>query len=596
MKRLYIFILSLITTLYIKAENISVKIEAPKEVGVNEEFSIKYEIGTTEISNFQAPNFDGFTLLDERRSTSSSTTIINGKTSSQSTTSFIFLLKANAIGSYTISPATIILQGNIYKSRSIPIRVVQSQNSSNSNTRYSNSPTSPPNSSSRPPSITQSTGDLMIKAIASQTKVFEQEVILLTYKIYTNTEVSGFHGKLPVLDGFHIQEIESTNEQSKEIINGKPYITAIWKQYILYPQSTGSFEIPSIECEADIVTIKEQTGPLGMVFRMPVSETRKVSTTPISITVMQLPPSPSSFNGAVGNFSLSSSINKKNFKVGDVISLKVFVRGVGNLKLFDAPEFNFPDAFESYDCKTTDNIDITKDGNSGLKTYEYLAVPREKGNYKIPSLLFTYFDSFTHTYKTLKTPSYDISVSGNGETNDIQLEVDELDKDIKHIKTNDIDIKKDNMSQLYSWKWITAYMIVISLFVLLLIRNKIFHTEPTSAEGKRKLANKNVIKCLKKAKLQLEQNNVSLFYDEMINGIYSYTQNKLNIEKESFNKEYVSKVLEENNVDKETIEDFLKIINRCESARFSQQKYDNDHLALYNDVINIINRIDNIIK
>ena len=55
---------------------------------------------------------------------------------------------------------------------------------------------------------------MFITATLSKTNVYEQEAILLTYKIYTVVDLRGFDNvKLPDFKGFHSQEVELPNDR-----------------------------------------------------------------------------------------------------------------------------------------------------------------------------------------------------------------------------------------------------------------------------------------------------------------------------------------------------------------------------------------------
>lgn len=598
MRKIYLFLLfTLINSLIIAQTNI-INVNAPDVVGVNEPFRISYEVKGNKIPNFQRPDFINFSLLDQTTSSSSNISIINGVQSSQSFTTFNYLLKANKVGVYRISPATVTINGRTYKSNNISIKVVSSNSSSNIvPSPPSSIPGKPYNQQFQPSQQSYDSDNLIIRATASKTNVYEQEAILLTYKIYTNTRVSGFHGKLPVLDGFHIQELDPKEERQEEIINGKHYISAIWKQYLLYPQSPGNFIIPSIECEAEVVTMTKYEGPFGMTMQIPETQTKTVKTSPIDITVNKLPESDIDYNGAVGKFSIKSSINKRQVKAGDIVSIKLIVNGVGNFKLFDSPPYSFPDDFETYDCKVTENFDYSAEGHYGSKTFEYIAVPLKEGNYILPPLKFSYFDLETKSFNTLVTPSYNLYVKGNVIKQDEQSEVDEINQDIRHIKTGKISLKTDNTTHLYSFKWGVAYIVSITLFIILYIyRKKIFNTLPSTHEEKRKYINKQLLKQFQKAKLLMENDEKNEFYDEILICLNNFIQNKLNIEKELFNKEYVCKTLEYHSIDYNTIETYLSITKECESNRFSPQSSTSSLADIYKRALQIITKIDSIIK
>ena len=75
-----------------------------------------------------------------------------------------------------------------------------------------------------------------------------------------------------------------------------------------------------------------------------------------------------------------------------LLLLKLVISGTGNLKLISNPEIKFPDDFEVYDPKVDNQVRLTREGLTGNKVIEYLAIPRHAGTYKIPGVSFSYFD------------------------------------------------------------------------------------------------------------------------------------------------------------------------------------------------------------
>ncbi len=59
--------------------------------------------------------------------------------------------------------------------------------------------------------------DLFIKVSANKKTVHEQEPILLTYKVYTQVELTQLEGKMPDLKGFHMQEVATASAESTSI-------------------------------------------------------------------------------------------------------------------------------------------------------------------------------------------------------------------------------------------------------------------------------------------------------------------------------------------------------------------------------------------
>ena len=602
-KKIKLFILLSLHSILLLADNVSISISAPREVGVGEQFRVSYEISSQQINHFESPDFDGFRILDNHQSSSSSTTIINGQVSTKSSTTFTFLLSAPKSGEYIIGPARVHINGETYSTKKIPIHVIAQSSGQSSSTvppsSYSSSPSSsnPPVSHPIPSNPDSRNSNLFVRAIASKMKVYEQEAILLTYKIYASQElyVTGFQAKLPVLNGFHIQELEPDHNQSAENYNGKVYNTAVWKQYVIYPQSTGICEIPSVPCVATISIPNGYMDPFGMFPRTETQE-REIQANALSIDVLPLPSPPSSFYGGVGDFNISSSINKRKFRAGEVLSLKVNVTGIGNLKLLETPTIDFPSSFETYDCKVVDDFELTRSGHEGSKMFEYMAVPQQSGQYTIPSLKFTFFDPSLKSYQTLTTHSYTIDVSSNGAFTP-QTEVEELDKDIKHIKLGDVELRKDNYSQLFSWKWIIAYILSIIIFIVLyLLFHRMFTHSAASSTEKRKIARKLAMRQLEKSRILMQSGKSQEFYVELLNALYTFPQNKLNISNEEFNKENVRKILENHQVPTPVIDEYLSLVDECEFTHYTTGLSEHPMEEYYTKAISVISQLDNSIK
>ena len=117
-----------------------------------------------------------------------------------------------------------------------------------------------------------------------------------------------------------------------------------------------------------------------------------ISSKSLKINVRELPkPKPKGFLGAVGNFKISSEIDKSELKANDAITLKIKLTGTGNIELIEPFKINFPDDFEVYDPKVSDKI--FEGGNKrSIKNFEYLLIPRFKGNYEIPTYQFISFN------------------------------------------------------------------------------------------------------------------------------------------------------------------------------------------------------------
>ena len=607
---LQIFILMMLSVSAFADGDISFRASAPSSVEAGGKFRVQFTVNTQNVSNFSAPDFKGFDVIyGPSTSSQSSFQIINGHTSQSSSIVYTFVLMGNDPGTYTIGSASIQVDGKTVKSKPVQVRVLPGGAggsssgggySGNSRTNHS----SPSASSSSGPNI--SGKDLFMTATASRTNVHEQEAILLTYKIYTLVDLTQMDGKLPTLDGFQIQEIPlpRNKEFTVEQYNGRNYRTVVWSQYLLFPQKSGNLTIPSIPYEGLVLTRNRNIDPIEAFFngQSGYTETkRKIATPALTIHVSPLPNKPAEFSGAVGKFSLSSSISTKEVDANDAVTLKIEVKGSGNMKLIATPQVKFPKDFETYDAKVNDKFQLTKSGLAGTKEFEYLFVPRHAGTYEIPATEFIYFDTDARSYKTLKTEGYTLKVNkgkgGSGQSvsnySGQQQEIQQLNQDIRFIKKGDVALHRQGDTFFGTWKYMLAYLLPVLLFVLLMfLGRKRMKTNANVALSRGKKANKVALKRLKTSKKLLDEHDTGKFFDEVLRALWGYVGDKFNMSQESLNKENIEQSLKSRQVPDEYIQQFMKVLNDCEFARYAPGDVNENMGNVYNSAMDAISKME----
>ena len=336
-------------------------------------------------------------------------------------------------------------------------------------------------------------------------------------------------------------------------------------------------------------------------------EIKKTLTTPkILVTVNPLPSGkPDGFTGGVGDFSINSSLSSNHVKANDAVTLKLNITGVGNLKLIKAPEVKFPEDFEIYDPKVDNQFRLTSTGLSGSQTIEYLAIPRNAGNYRIPALKFSYFDTKTKSYKTLTTEYYDLQVDkGDGTAtqtvsnfnNKEDLRI--LNEDIRFIKQNDVKLRPRGGYFFNSLAYWMFYIIPLAtlIFLFIIYRRQIAENANIT-KMKNKKANKVALKRMKEAGKLLADGNCDQFYDEVLKALWGYTGDKLNISSSMLSKDNIEGKLLEHQVPQDVINDFIDILNTCEFARFAPGEEKNQNMdKVFASALNTIGKMENTIK
>lgn len=571
---------------------------------------MQFTVNTQDVSNFVAPDFKGFEVIyGPATSSQSSFQMINGRTSQSSSIIYTYVLLSDTPGTYTLGSASVVAEGKTVKSRPTTIKVLPAGSNgggSAQSRQQGGNARQQTQQSQQSSSSGVSDKDLFMTATASRTKVFEQEAILLTYKIYTLVDLTQLDGKLPTLDGFQIQEIPlpRTKEFQLEQHNGRNYRSVIWSQYVLFPQKSGKLTIPAVTYEGVVVTRNRNIDPFEAFFNGSsgmIELKKKIIAPALTINVSALPQKPETFTGAVGKFTLSSSISAEEVDANEAITLKVAVKGSGNMKLFNAPVVEFPKDFETYDAKVNDKFELTRSGLSGTKEFEFLAVPRHAGTYTIPAIKFAYFDVDSHTYKTLSAGPYTVNVKkgkgGNAQSvsnySNQQQDVEQLNQDIRFIKKGEVELRQPGDSFFGTFNHLLAYVVPLLLFIVtLIIGRKRMAANANVALSRGKKANKTALKRLKTAKKLLDSHDSGKFYDEVLRAIWGYAADKLNLPQESLNKENIKEQMLSRGASMERVDQLIKLQNDCEFARYAPGDPNENMENVYKNAIQAITQME----
>lgn len=576
MKRSSIFLICLFVACACFSQVI--RVSAPSRVEAGENFRVSFKVTTQDVDDFRSGlhSTDVVEVIaGPYTSSESSFQMVNGHTSSSSSITYTYTLYAAKSGVYNIPAAHARVGGKQISSSPAKVTVVGSaQGRGNNSPKMHEDDNYQPHMRAAGSAI--SGRDLFIKVSANKKKVYEQEPILLTYKVYTLVDLTQLEGKMPELTGFHTQEIPLPQQKSFHIerVNGKPYRTVTWSQYVMYPQMTGKMEIPSITFKGIVVQQNRSVDPFEAFFNGGsgyVEVKRNIVAPSIKIDVLPLPQKPANFSGGVGKFNISAQLNKNELKAGDPLSLRIVVGGIGNLKLIKQPVVNFPKDWDKYDPKVTDKTKLTSNGLEGNMIYDILAVPRNQGHYTIPPIELTYYDTSLNQYKTIKTQSFDIEVAkGDGSRSSVVDYSKDQPKDIKDIKKGDAELHSVDNFFFGSVGYLMSLLIPFVAFVALLVifrKRAIDNADLVKMKGKK--ANKIATKRLRQANKLMLAGKSNEFYDEVLRALWGYVGDKLNMPAEKLSRENISEKLQSHNVDDNTISKFVSAIDDCEMMRFA---------------------------
>ena len=603
MKRSSIFLICLFVACACFSQVI--RVSAPSRVEAGENFRVSFKVTTQDVDDFRSGlhSTDVVEVIaGPYTSSESSFQMVNGHTSSSSSITYTYTLYAAKSGVYNIPAAHARVGGKQISSSPAKVTVVGS-----AQVRGNNSPKMHEDDNYQPHMRAAGSAisgrDLFIKVSANKKKVYEQEPILLTYKVYTLVDLTQLEGKMPELTGFHTQEIPLPQQKSFHIerVNGKPYRTVTWSQYVMYPQMTGKMEIPSITFKGIVVQQNRSVDPFEAFFNGGsgyVEVKRNIVAPSLKIDVLPLPQKPANFSGGVGKFNISAQLNKNELKAGDPLSLRIVVGGIGNLKLIKQPVVNFPKDWDKYDPKVTDKTKLTSNGLEGNMIYDILAVPRNQGHYTIPPVELTYYDTSLNQYKTIKTQSFEIEVAkGDGSRSSVVDYSKDQPKDIKDIKKGDAELHSVDNFFFGSVGYLMSLLIPFVAFVALLVifrKRAIDNADLVKMKGKK--ANKIATKRLRQANKLMLAGKSNEFYDEVLRALWGYVGDKLNMPAEKLSRENISEKLQSHNVDDNTISKFLSAIDDCEMMRFAPGDPEGNMNKTFESAMTAIMEIENVMK
>lgn len=601
MKYLLANILFILTVIPGTSDDIEFSVSAPGVVTVGEQFRLIYTLNSKG-DKFNAPEFDNFyVIVGPSTSYNQSTQIINGKVTRNISYTYTYILQSTREGKFTIPSATVVVNKKQYSTNSLQIEVIK-----NKPQQQTSTPATQSNNNQGLANIGNE--DLFVRVLVSMSDVYQGAHLVATVKIYSRVNLSGFEKvDLPDFNGFYMQEIEIPPLRSleRENINGQIYGTGVIKKYLLFPQYSGNIVIEpvAIECLVQQTVRRTPQSSFDDFFSFnSVRNTKKFISSPeVNINVKPLPAgAPSSFSGTVGSVNMTTDLDKSSVKENDAVTLKITLKGTGNLKLAEAPVVDFPPDFETYDPKVTTNLKAGVSGTVGSKTFEYLVIPRHAGNYRIAPVKYSFFDMGSRKYKSLSSDEFLIEVSkaevgedGNIISGFTKEDVRYLGKDIRFIITGPIQVKEKGKIIFGTPLFFLAHAGLIALFLLVyvLVRYSAKRNANVILLRNRR-ANKLAKKRLKSAGSEMRANNAKGFFEEVLKALWGYMSDKLSIPVSELSQENIRQSIEEKTIDKKLIDEFVELVDTCEYAQYAPSAKSVSLEDIYRKSIKIISKLE----
>lgn len=594
------------------AEKVTFEANSPLTVAVGEAFRVEFALNAKpDGDTFKAPSFEGFDVLaGPAISQGSSVQIVNGSMTKSVSYTYTFVLLPQAAGNVTIGAAEVKVDGSSYRTRPLPIEIVNEGEGSRAQQQQGGSNRADDTQADAQSRIGKD--DILLRAVVSRSSVYKNEPLHVAFKLYTRVPyVNIVPESAPSFNGFWSQDLSDPNSArvGRETYAGKVYETRVLYDYLLYPQQVGSLTIDPVDMTvvAQVVVQSRHADPFFGGGREVFNVPRKVQSQRTTVTVKPLPSgAPSSFSGAVGRFTMDTQPPAERIAANSGATFTVKISGTGNLTFVQAPKLLLPTSFEQYNVKTTESINTASTGISGYRQFEYPFIARAEGTYDIEPIEFTYFDPQRVQYVTLRSKPLTLDVTpdvhGSGDAVVMQgrgmskEEVKMLGQDIRFIKLGGAQLRSERVPFIFSAAyWILLLgILVIFTMIYVALRKQIRESQNVAlVRGKR--ANKVAVQRFRAAKGYMEEQNRHAFYEEMLRALWGYMSDKFNIPVANLTKENVREELHKRGVSSEDSQRFTAIITQCDEAQYSpvESARMND---VYSEGVNLISRIESVIK
>ena len=466
--------------------------------------------------------------------------------------------------------------------------------------------------------------DLFIKVAVDKSKVRLGEQVTISYKLYSRIPMQMGISKLPSLNGFWTQDFDIPKQAkpTEEVLDGKKYQVFLLKKSALFPQQTGTLELDPAEAKgvARIVQqvkrrMSDMFDPFGagtLMMNDPIFNNSyynalaykdvqvHLKSTPVKITVTDLPEKdkPADFGGAVGSFGISGKIDKQELTTDDVATLTLNITGSGNLKLIESPRLNLPNGLNTYDPVVIDTITGRSTTISGSKLISYVITPHTPGDYDIPAIPFTYFNSQTGEYVTEHTQAIKLHVKpGKGYTPGQPGNNNVAFRDIHDIVKQPLPaLVLKGKPMLFTAGYWSMYAFPLLAFIGMIVWKR--RDEELSKDTvllRKKRANKVALQRLVTAKKLLDQQDKKPFYEEISKAIWLYLSDKLSIPLSSLSRETAAEAMNARKVP-ETIQKSLEnVIWECETALYASGG-SKQMANTYEEAIKVISDLEDVFK
>jgi len=515
-------------------------IASSEQVRVGETFTLTIEAtGTQALGVPNLGHLEGF--QSQYVGPSTRVSIVNGQMNSL--VQHRFALTAQREGEFVIGPFSVEHAGSAYATGALRIVV-------------GGAPEAP---------AADDAGPLRLELIVPRQTVYLHERVPIEIALYVG-DVTARDVQYPVLHASGVS-IEGFGQPSRatQMVGGQRF-EVLRFQTAIVPLQAGERALGPATMNLNVV---QQPRSFFAMQRQGV----ELRSNAVRLEVLPLPAAgrPAAFTGAVGRFVFDVSAAPTQVDAGDPITVRILLRGEGNLSSVSPPVYEDAPGRRVYPPQLVEG----SDGNA--RVYEQVVIVEDPATDRLPPLTFAYFDPTAASYVQLESVPIPLVVRDSGVDAAVVVSGDptagadgrraeSLGRDIVYIKDDPGRLTHRDASG-RRWWWLLLWQPLPLLFyvgVVLYDRHRRrMNVDERYARATR--AGRAVRASLAEVARALDAGDRSRFFDQLESAVRSYLAAKLGLPPGGIEAERLAHA----GVDAATVQSIMEILAACEQERFA---------------------------
>lgn len=541
------------------------------DVAVDRQFTLNVEVSgpARPDEDPRLPDLSGFAAY-LRTGTRTSMQFVNGRMSTSYAYQYSF--RATAEGTHEIGPVAVRAGGEEHATEPLTIRVTA---------RAPGSAPAPRSPDRLPNDVDIGPEDLFVEASASTSEPWVNEPVIVEYRVFTRVDVESYGiARAPATAGFWLEELAAGRPPVEQVIrDGVQYVTTVVRRVALFPTGPGPRTLEPLALEVQVRV--RSRGPFGDPFggglfgrTVPIV----VESEPLELAVRPLPDAgrPDDFSGVVGSLDVAVSLDAAEAETNQALTFRLDVRGAGNLRALAEPSVAFPADFDVYPPETSDDLAPGPGGVEGVKTYEYVLVPRAPGSHTIPAVELAYFDPAAGRYAVAASDPLTVDVTGAAVAGDAVLagrpraRIAAARDDIRFIRVaTSAFVPVDRRLFRGGAFWTVLALPVLGLAGALALRRHRERLQGNVAYARRRRAARVARSRLAQARALRAPGRHQACAAGISQALLGFLGDTLNVAEAGIVREDVRRALAARGVTDEVVERYLACLDKCDRQRFA---------------------------